>query len=204
MIAVVAEGLGVDYGRWVQLYQSQYFKDDFPEENLRFKNVTYVEAIERNLERSLRAMRTRMFKDHKFDAAVFVGGMGGIFEEFELLSKIQPKTRMIPVFSTGGAVLELRKRRETTPDLDDELDYVALFHRQLNISVKENRYAIPEKQPSEISNRIYTFKPVRKSPRYWLHSRSVHFAAAAIVKVTFRFVSSIELLFDRLTRFLRR
>lgn len=30
MIWTVAENFGVDYGRWVQLYQSLYFKDEFP------------------------------------------------------------------------------------------------------------------------------------------------------------------------------
>src|SRR5713226_2542381 len=36
MVLVVAEDLGVDYGSWVKLYQTQYFKDEFPEDNLRF------------------------------------------------------------------------------------------------------------------------------------------------------------------------
>jgi hypothetical protein len=29
MIWIVAQDIGVDYGRWVHLYQSRYFKDEF-------------------------------------------------------------------------------------------------------------------------------------------------------------------------------
>jgi hypothetical protein len=39
MIWVVAESLGVDYGAWVRLYQSQHFRDEFPEDNERLRNV---------------------------------------------------------------------------------------------------------------------------------------------------------------------
>ncbi len=39
-------------------------------------------------------MRERMFKEHQFDSAVFIGGMGGIIEEFDLFTAIQPKARV--------------------------------------------------------------------------------------------------------------
>jgi SLOG cluster3 family len=55
MIWVVAEGLGLQYGSWVKLYQSRYFKDEFPEDNVRFQNVTFIDDVERDREKSLRA-----------------------------------------------------------------------------------------------------------------------------------------------------
>ena len=63
MIWAYAEALDVDYGQWVTLYQSEYFKDDFPEENARFGNVVVTEAVPGDRERSLEAMRRRMLSE---------------------------------------------------------------------------------------------------------------------------------------------
>ena len=90
MIWVIAEGLGVEYGGWVKLYQSKHFQDDYPEDNQRFQNVTYTDDVGNDREDSLRLMRERMFLDFNFTAAVFIGGMGGILQEFDLLQKLQP------------------------------------------------------------------------------------------------------------------
>src|SRR4051794_9555611 len=59
MIWVVAQDVGVDYGRWVQLYQSRHFRDEFPEDNEQFQNVTYTDDVELDREKSLLAMRER-------------------------------------------------------------------------------------------------------------------------------------------------
>jgi hypothetical protein len=163
MIWVVAENMNVDYGSWVRLYQSRYFEDDFPDENARFRNVTYTDDVDHNQETSLRAMRERMFKDHEFGAAVFIGGMRGIIDEFELFQKFQPEARIVPVLSTGGAVLELSERLPSVDDdLTNDLDYVALFHRHLDISVKENRYPRPDDQPDEIARRLWRARRIVK------------------------------------------
>jgi hypothetical protein len=156
MIWAVAEGLGVDYGSWVKLYQSRFFEDEFPEDNAKFQNVTYTDAVAKNLGESLSLMRTRMFTEHEFSAAVFVGGMGGIVTEFEMIRKMQPNTICLPVMSTGGAVLELvRQFREIPSDLETDLDYVNLFHRHLGISVAELRYSNPKEQPKKLSERLW-------------------------------------------------
>jgi hypothetical protein len=73
MIWVVAQDLGVDYGRWVRLYQSNYFEDEFPEDNERFRNVRYTDSVAGDREQSLHALRTRMFTDVQYAAAVFIG-----------------------------------------------------------------------------------------------------------------------------------
>jgi hypothetical protein len=156
MIWVVAADMNVDYASWVTLYQSRYFEDDFPEENARFKNVTYIEDVKKDREMSLRAMRERMFKDHQFTAAVFIGGMRGIVDEFELFRELQPNACLLPVSSTGGAALELRGRLEPLrSDLMDDLDYVALFHRNLQIAVQEQRYSRPQEQPDAVEERLW-------------------------------------------------
>ncbi len=162
MIWVVAQDVGVDYGRWVRLYQSRHFKDEFPEDNERFQNVTYTDDVERDREKSLLVMRERMFSEHVFKAAVFIGGMGGIVHEYELFRRLQPNAAVVPVVSTGGATLEVASRVGALPaELADERDYVALFHRQLDISVKEERFKSPEDQPAEVEERFW--RPAPKS-----------------------------------------
>lgn len=156
MVWVVAQDVDVDYGRWVRLYQSEFFEDEFPEDNQRFHNVTFTADVEGDREKSLKLMRQRMFSEHSFAAAVFIGGMGGIVEEFELFSQAQPQANVVPVVSTGGAVLDVAARLgELPPELADDRDYVALFHRQLGISPREERFRSPEKQPSTIADRYW-------------------------------------------------
>src|SRR4029077_18319102 len=65
MIWAVAESMRINYGEWVKLYQSRYFADEFPEDNRRFKNVTFTEAVEADRAASLRLMREQMFKEQK-------------------------------------------------------------------------------------------------------------------------------------------
>ncbi len=162
MILVVAEGLDTNYGGWVKLYQSKFFKDEYPEENKRFRNVIYTDGVDHDRESSLRLMRERMFNDFNFTAAVFIGGMGGIVQEFDLLKKLQPKATLLPVISTGGAVIDIAKRMDKVPiDLSEDLDYVALFHRHLGVSVKEMRYRDPADQPSAVADRLW--KPTEPS-----------------------------------------
>lgn len=156
MIWVVAESMGIDYGKWVKLYQSKFFKDEFPEDNERFGNVTYADAVDDDREKSLRFMRERMFTEQPFEAAVFIGGMGGIVEEFDLFSSFQKNAKMIPVVSTGGATFDLeRKVGFLSSDLKTDLDYVALFHRHLSIAPGEKRYSEPSQQPAKISERMW-------------------------------------------------
>ena len=144
MIWLVAENIGVDYGSWVHLYQSKHFSDQFPEDNERFQNVTYTENIENDRDKSLLSMRERMLSDYRFAAAVFIGGMDGILEEFDILRRLQPAADIVPVVSTGGAAIELGKRLpHIDRDLVNDFDYIAVFHRHLNISVIEDRFNRP-------------------------------------------------------------
>ncbi len=156
MIWFVAQDMGVDYGRWVRLYQSQFFREEFPEDNERFQNVTYTAEAPGDRERSLLLMREQMFSENAFKAGVFIGGMAGIVNEFELFRRLQPHATVVPVVSTGGAVLKVAERLGAiASDLQEDLDYVALFHRHLDISVREERFRIPEDQPAEVERRYW-------------------------------------------------
>lgn len=139
MVWAYAEGLGVDYSKWVTLYQTDFFKDDFPEENGRFKNVVVTEAVIGDRERSLEVMRRRMLSESAFDAAVFVGGMGGIFDEYRLVQELAASAKILPIGSTGGAAAALASEVTVDRDLSEELDYVALLFDQLAIDLNEPR-----------------------------------------------------------------
>lgn len=155
MVSVVACDIGVSYGDCVTLYQSRHFEDRYPEDNIQFRNTVFTDP-RKDQRTSLRFMREQMFSENKFTAAVFVGGMDGIVEEFELLKSVQPQTPIFPILSTGGATLEIARRTgPVSPDLKDDLDYVRLFHRSLDISPKERRYERPELQPSDIRKRLW-------------------------------------------------
>jgi len=160
MVLVVSESMGVDYGKWVKLYQSRLFEEDFPEENKRFHNLNLTDIIDGDREKSLAHMREKMFRENKFHAAVFIGGMGGVVDEFLLFRELQPRAATVPVLSTGGAVLELGARRDVgfSEDLSKDFDYVSLFHRHLNIDKREMRFATPEEQPSSQSERLWAFQ----------------------------------------------
>ncbi|MCZ4290364.1 hypothetical protein [Hoeflea alexandrii] len=156
MIWFIAQEIDVDYGKWVTLYQSNFFEDEFPEDNERFKNVRFTEKINDNREASLLEMRERMFSETQFAAAVFIGGMAGILAEFEMFRHFQPDAKILPVMSTGGATLEVGgKVSSLASDMSDDRDYVALFHRHLGISTREERYRSPEDQPKKISDRYW-------------------------------------------------
>lgn len=162
MIWVVAEDIGVDYGRWVRLYQSRHFADEFPEDNQRFQNVTYTDDIENDREKSLLLMRERMFSDYRFEAAVFIGGMGGIVDEFDLFRRLQPNAAIVPIVSTGGAVLKVAEHLPSLDrDLFEDLDYVALLHRHLRVSVREDRFNRPEDQPAALDQRFWRPPPAK-------------------------------------------
>ena len=139
MIWAYAEALNVDYGKWVTLYQSDFFKDDFAEENARFGNVIVTKAVEGDRERSLEIMRRRMLSETRFEAAIFAGGMGGIFDEYRLVTELANGAKILPIVSTGGAAAALGAEVNASSDLVDELDYVALLFDRLSIDPNESR-----------------------------------------------------------------
>ena len=154
MIWSVATGMGVDYGEWVLLYQSGAFEDDFPEETRRFRNVVVTDAMGGDKVASLGQMRNRMLTESVFQAAVFIGGMGGILTEYELIKELAPTANIVPIASTGGASVDVAERERVPSVLQLELDYVSLLHERLNIDPNEKRYRTILEQPVLVANRI--------------------------------------------------
>jgi hypothetical protein len=129
MIWAVCEDLGVHYAERVRLYQSLLFQDDFPEENARFDNVVHVAAVDNDMPASLALMRQRMLTDGPIDAAVFIGGMEGVFAEYELVCAHRPEARRIILTSPGGAAQQLGSLSKDADLVSGTVDFAELFDR---------------------------------------------------------------------------
>lgn len=136
MVWAVCEELGVEYAKSVSLFQSKFFKEeDFPEENTRFGNVTYVDSVEKSLAKSLYKMRVEMLS-RDFEAAVFIGGMQGIFDEYRLFKEMHPETKVLSVYSPGGAARALSIGLK---EPIDRIDFANMYQEFLNINGTEPR-----------------------------------------------------------------
>lgn len=154
MVWAFSESIGVDYSDWVLLYQSRRFEDEFPEENAHFQNVVYTDRVGDDINASLAVMRSRMIEDNRFDAAVFIGGMRGILDEYQLFKEKAPEANVLPIMSTGGAALLLGHEINADAALATNLDYSDLFYAQLAIDPNERRYAKLADQPANLNARL--------------------------------------------------
>lgn len=142
MVASVANSLETNYTEWTKLYQSLHFLERMPEKNEEFSEIVFTPAGD-GLEDSLFLMRRQMFEENKFDCAIFIGGMSGIFEEYKLLSEIQSDVPCYPIVSTGGAAAQLLSTvspsRLPLMRLSNDLDYISLFREITEISLNAER-----------------------------------------------------------------
>lgn len=116
----------------VILYQSKYFEGKFPKENNDFIDIRLVDGVNDDRDQSLLSMRQKMFSDFDYQAAVFIGGMEGVIDEYELFQQLQPNTPAYPIASTGGAALELfQSGVGGKQELLRQLTYPTLFRHLL-------------------------------------------------------------------------
>ena len=133
MIRVVAESLEASVTERIALYQSAFFAGQFPASNDVFERIIVTPKLETR-EDSLALMRQRMLSEHPYTAGVFIGGMEGVEEEFELFRELQPNALVLPVASTGGAAKELFDRfsGDFPEQLQTEYSYLSLFRKQIS------------------------------------------------------------------------
>ena len=94
----------------IHIYQSKFFEAFIPEVAKEFPNLHWTKRQgegEGNRDASLTLMRREMISSGDFCAAVFVGGMEGIFEEWSIFSELHPHAAVIPIASTGGAAQDV-------------------------------------------------------------------------------------------------
>lgn len=135
MVWAVCEDLGISYAKTVVLYQSRHFKELFPEENRRFDNVMYTDDIDNNRDKSLLQMRESMLA-RDYDGAVFIGGMEGVLDEYEMFRSLNPSAKNIAVGSPGGAAKVLADKLGQD---SQRIDFARLFYTELGIDMGEPR-----------------------------------------------------------------
>lgn len=139
MVRAACSDLGLTYLDCVTLYQSEFFTDDFPEDNDAFKDIVIVpKSVDKAA--SLEALRTAMFEENEFESAVFIGGMAGIDDEFQLLRSLQPHSTLVPLFGAGGVAGQLALKHGYNPDGDpNPTDFTRQLVEKLNVHPSEPR-----------------------------------------------------------------
>ena len=103
LIYYVMSKLNLNIQNHVTIYQSKLFEKFFPEDNNKFENVELTEIVENDRDKSLLHMRERMLTEFNFSAAVFIGGMEGIKDEYKMFVEKHPESIVLPIASTGAA-----------------------------------------------------------------------------------------------------
>lgn len=134
LIALVLERYKLGMTNRVTLYQSYECEKFFPKENADVGNIVYTEKKE-NPQASLLLMRKKMIGENDFEAAVFIGGMEGIIEEYEMFKEFHPDVPCLPIASTGAAakILYDEHPEEFDERLLSELSYTSLFKELLDL-----------------------------------------------------------------------
>lgn len=135
LVRAIAQRLG--RGARVRIFQSAFFAGQFPSDNSAFPDIVITPAVGNDRVASLRVMRERMINEFDYHAGIFIGGMEGVVEEYELFDTIHSGALRLPVASTGGAAAIVFSRLAGTMsaaqshDLQNDLAYAPLFRRTL-------------------------------------------------------------------------
>ena len=134
LITLVLERYNLKMSDRVTLYQSDWFREKFPPENEDIGKRVITEKLD-TMEDSLVLMRDKMIRDNEYEAAVFIGGMGGIFSEYDCFVKSHTKAPVFPIASTGAAA---RALYDNYPGKFDErlltdLSYISLYKEMLGL-----------------------------------------------------------------------
>ena len=123
---------GADVRDRFTVFQSAYFEREFVSDLRAFQSVVVTPAVDNDAASSLKAMRTAMLASERFDAAVFIGGMDGLYEEHQMFLKSFPRSTVLAIASTGAAAKTIFERSSNpNRDLLTDRHYLSLFRRYL-------------------------------------------------------------------------
>jgi hypothetical protein len=109
----------------VDVYQSQWFQGEVPQETLRLEQLGFGQihwiAAAPTLQESLRVMRTQMLRESEPIGAIFIGGMEGIRDEWELFASLAPGRPRVALAAPGGASANLVEEASLPEELRREL-----------------------------------------------------------------------------------
>ena len=128
LIANVLRHSNKEVNSSVTVYQSGYFVNEFPKENKDVEHVVVTESLGERVS-SLDLMRRRMVIENDFAAAVFIGGMDGVEDEYKIFVESHPEAKVFPMASTGAAALMLYDANTDAFDerLKNDMAYASLF-----------------------------------------------------------------------------
>jgi hypothetical protein len=129
LLALFAREANLDRDR-LAIYQSDLFKARFPAALVEFMDVKMVPAVGEDRAASLTVMRRKMIESRRFDAAVIIGGMEGIYEEVEMFAELHPEAAILPIATTGAAAAIVYSQGDYDPLLARDRTYSSLFRRR--------------------------------------------------------------------------
>lgn len=127
LIKLVLEKQKLKVEHHVTLYQSNFYAKSFPPENEDVEKVICTKALKDEAS-SLQLMREEMIVKNDFCAAIFIGGMEGVEDEYKLFKEAHPDVPVFPIASTGAAsrILYFQNKFENERLLTD-FCYLPLF-----------------------------------------------------------------------------
>lgn len=133
LIYYVMQRLNLNIQEHMTIYQSKFFENSFPEDNNKFENIVLTEIIQNDRDRSLQHMRDKMIGDSEFSAGIFIGGMEGVEEEYDMFLEKHPKALVLPIASTGAGAKKIYDERFTDKNerLVKDYAYMSLFQKYL-------------------------------------------------------------------------
>ncbi|AYA06729.1 hypothetical protein D3Z09_09285 [Rahnella aquatilis] len=130
LLALFSREANLDSNR-LAIYQSKLFEAGLPPELAKFADVQMVPSVDNNKEASLTAMRREMIESRSFAAAVIIGGMEGIYEEYKLFVECHPNAIVLPLATTGAAARVIYQQGHYDPMFERDRTYSSLFRRKL-------------------------------------------------------------------------
>ncbi|KRT13227.1 hypothetical protein ASU31_25745 [Pedobacter ginsenosidimutans] len=132
LIRYILEKMDSKISNHVTIYQSAYFSQEFPEDNDQFEDIRIIPAKNDKM-KSVAFMREKMISENAFRAAIFIGGMDGVIDEYNLFRKHHPNALILPVASTGGAAENIffESEKSYDPRLREDYAYMDLFRSLL-------------------------------------------------------------------------
>lgn len=133
LIRFVMERMNAKTKDHITLYQSEYFRDKFPEDNFAFEKIILTEKKD-SREESLEIMRKKLINDNEFKAGIFIGGMEGIHDEYLMFKEAHPTALVLPIASTGAAAKILFESQPGIFNirLQNDYAYMSLFRDLLS------------------------------------------------------------------------
>jgi len=120
LLEYVAAELPPQHRERIVIYQSRLFEDVLPTATRRFEADGVARVVWTNpmdgdkpipgeWDRSLNVMRRQMLSETEPSAAIFVGGMSGIPDEFALFKELRPGRPTYPIGFPGGEARTLAR-----------------------------------------------------------------------------------------------